>query len=68
MKYPAHTISQPLSESQFKRVLNAVETGVPITNPEYEATISRILREHKQTPKEQSAHHGTNGNRAIRND
>ncbi len=43
MKYPAHTVTQPLSKKQAKAVEEALSTGKPIINAEYAATIERIV-------------------------
>jgi hypothetical protein len=45
MKYPAHTVSQPLSADEARKIDEALEKGTTISSPESRATIQRILRE-----------------------
>ena len=43
MKYPKHTITQPLSTKQAKVVDEAIRTGKPIVNAQYARTIQRLV-------------------------
>jgi hypothetical protein len=45
MKYPPYTVSQRLSVEEARKIDEAMEKGTTISNPEYRATIQRILRE-----------------------
>jgi hypothetical protein len=45
MKYPAHTVTQPLSDKQAQLVEDAVRTGKPIVNEQYAAIIKEIISE-----------------------
>jgi len=45
MKYPAHTVTKPLSGQQAEAVRQAIKTGKPIMSPEYEANIRQMASE-----------------------
>ena len=45
MKYPAYTVSQRLSTKEARKIIEALEKGTTISNPEYRATIQTILKE-----------------------
>jgi hypothetical protein len=45
MKYPSHTVTKPLSGKQAEIVRDAIKTGKPITNAEYEATLRSMASE-----------------------
>ena len=45
MKYPPYTVSQRLSAKEARKIVEALEKVTTISNPEYDATIQRILKE-----------------------
>jgi hypothetical protein len=54
MKYPAHTVTKPLSGEQAERVRKAVKTGKPIMNAEYGAMLKDMVSEGYFDKKEES--------------
>lgn len=50
MKYPEHTVSQPVIGKQAKSLLRAIDAGKSFTNTKAQATIKRILEGHAAKP------------------
>lgn len=48
MKYPLHTVSQPVVGSEAEKIINAIKSGESISNPEIVATAKRIAERRKR--------------------
>ena len=62
IKFSSNTVTQPVTGSEAKLILEAIRTGKGITNPVYEALIEEIIESRRQ----KAAKNNVKGKKSLR--